>query len=37
MPRGWTEGLKGLTPDAGPFEVTVNIGGQDVVIRGAVV
>ena len=30
-------GVKGLTPASGTFEITVTIGGQTVVVRGAVV
>lgn len=30
-------GISGLTPESGTFEVTTEIGGQDVVVRGAVV
>jgi hypothetical protein len=30
-------GLKGLTPQVGTFELQITVGGQTVVVRGAVV
>jgi RHS repeat-associated protein len=35
--RQMLDGIKGLTPASGTFEIAIRIGGQDVVVRGAVV